>query len=119
MPIYEWKGFDAKGKKASGIIDADSERDARTKCKRKGNFVTDVVQTKDGKKVKAGKKKGKPAKKAKLHKRFEEARGRGAGATRGGGRSCGSGPAARGRASCGRDRPGRWLPAARRSRGSA
>ncbi len=82
MPIYEWKGFDAKGKKASGIIDADSERDARTKCKRKGNFVTDVVQTKDGKKVKADEKKGKPAKKSKLHKRFDDARGRGAGASR-------------------------------------
>jgi general secretion pathway protein F len=83
MPIYEWKGFDAKGKKASGIIDADSERDARTKCKRKGNLVTHVVETRGGKKVKPGSgKKSKPAKQSKLQKRLDAARGRGAGAPR-------------------------------------
>ena len=83
MPIYEWKGFDATGKKASGIIDADSERDARTKCKRSGNLVTHVVETRGGKKVKSGsEKKGKPAKQSKLQKRLDAARGRGAGAPR-------------------------------------
>ena len=83
MPIYEWKGFDAKGKKASGIIDADSERDARTKCKRNGNLVTHVVETRGGKKVKlSSEKKGKLAKQSRLQKRLDAARGRGAGAPR-------------------------------------
>jgi general secretion pathway protein F len=82
MPIYEWKGFNAGGKKASGVIDADSERDARSKCKRQGNFVTDVSETRGGKKVKGAKKKDKAAKKTKLQKRLEAARGRGEGATR-------------------------------------
>ncbi|MDP6963223.1 MAG: hypothetical protein QGF46_03560, partial [Planctomycetota bacterium] len=84
MPIYEWKGFNASGKKASGVIDADSERDARTKCKRQGNFVTDVNLTKGGKKVKPSKSKNKtkPTKKSKLQKKLAAARGRGEGAPR-------------------------------------
>lgn len=52
MPIYEWKGFDARGRKASGVVDADSPRDARVKCKRQGNLVTDVVELRGGKRHK-------------------------------------------------------------------
>ena len=55
MPVYEWKGFDGKGKKASGVIDADSERDARAKCKKSGQFGTSIYLTKGGKKEKKGK----------------------------------------------------------------
>lgn len=53
MPIYEWKGFDGRGRKSSGVVDADSPRDARVKCKRQGNLVTDVVELRAGKKVKS------------------------------------------------------------------
>ena len=64
MPIYEWKGFDAAGKKASGVLDADSPRDARLKAKRQKVLVTEVVEMRGGKRVKAGKgaKGAKPAK---------------------------------------------------------
>ena len=53
MPIYEWKGFDGRGRKSSGVVDADSPRDARVKCKRQGNLVTDVVELRAGKKIKS------------------------------------------------------------------
>ena len=82
MPIYEWKGFDGKGKKASGVIDADSERDARNKCKKSGQFVTSINLTKGGKEVKKGKGK-KEKKKSNFQKNLEAARGRGEGAIRG------------------------------------
>ncbi len=93
MPIYEWKGFDSSGKKASGVIDADSPRDARVKCKRRNVLVTDMVETRGGRKVKKGalaKSKKPKAKKAKgretaaskslgrLRDQLSAARGRGA-----------------------------------------
>lgn len=84
MPVYEWKGFDSGGKKASGVIDADSPRDARTKCKRQQMLVTDVVEIRGGKKRRTSlslsrkpSKAGKENKQiAKLKKRIEAARGR-------------------------------------------
>lgn len=99
MPVYEWKGFNEKGKKASGVIDADSPRDARVKCKRQKVMVTEVAELKGGKKVKSGglfksksksgskalaKKKAKPENKqmAKIRARVDAARGRQGGATR-------------------------------------
>ncbi len=83
MPVYEWKGFDAKGKKASGVIDADSPREARLKLKRDHKLVTGVAEV--GKKKKSkGKVKGKKADKTSavskranaLRERVEAARGR-------------------------------------------
>ncbi len=44
MPIYEWKGFDARGKKASGVIDADSPREARIKLRRQSRLVTEIAE---------------------------------------------------------------------------
>ena len=89
MPIYEWKGFDAGGKKASGVLDADSPRDARLKCKRKRILVTEVVEVRGGKRVKSKKRqRGEPAppkarmgivpiaKLSKWKSRLEAARGR-------------------------------------------
>lgn len=91
MPIYEWKGFDAKGRKASGVVDADSPRDARVKCKRQGALVTDVVELRGGRKVKSGvaaagkkaaKAKRKDDKLSKLRERLSAARGRDRGEAR-------------------------------------
>lgn len=65
MPVYEWKGFDASGKKATGVLDADSPRDARLKAKRQRVLVTDIVEVRGGKKVKAPKGGAKAAKAAK------------------------------------------------------
>ncbi|KAA3607919.1 MAG: type II secretion system F family protein [Planctomycetota bacterium] len=56
MPIYEWKGFNAKGGKASGVIDADSPRDARMKLRRQNQMVVDVRET-GGRSKRAKKKK--------------------------------------------------------------
>ncbi|MDA1260274.1 MAG: type II secretion system F family protein [Planctomycetota bacterium] len=92
MPIYEWKGFDSKGRKAGGVVDADSPRDARVKCKRQGSLVRDIDELRGGRKVKKGeggpvkrKKGAAPAKKdamGKLRERLSAARGRDSGAAR-------------------------------------
>lgn len=84
MPVFEWKGFDSKGKKGSGVIDADSPREARVKLKRQRVLVTTVVETRGGRKVKdrrtASKSRKKESKLAKtLSQGVEAARGRGAG----------------------------------------
>ncbi len=90
MPVFEWKGFDSKGKKASGVVDADSPREARVKLKRQSVLVTDVTETRAGRKVKPNKEaralakaKKKESKLAQtLTKGVEAARGRGAGKVR-------------------------------------
>lgn len=88
MPIFEWKGFDGKGKKAAGVIDADSPRDARLKLRRRGLLSTDLAETRGGRKVKApsralvkgGQAESKLART--LQKGVVAARGRGAGRAR-------------------------------------
>ncbi len=42
MPVYEFKGFSGKGKRASGIVDADSPKAARVKLRRQGILATSV-----------------------------------------------------------------------------
>ena len=49
MPIYEYKGFDRSGAERSGIVDADSPRDARVKLRNDGTHVTDIKLMDDGK----------------------------------------------------------------------
>ena len=85
MAIYEWKGFDSGGKKASGVIDADSPREARLKLRRNSKLVTELFETKGGKKVRSKKAKpakgGKPSKLASsLQEKMAAARGRSGGA---------------------------------------
>jgi len=53
LVIYEWKGFDSGGKKASGVIDADSPRDARIKLRHTGIMVTKTNEAKSGRRKKA------------------------------------------------------------------
>ena len=43
MPVFEYKGIDAAGKKASGTIDAESDRAARTKLRKLRIFPTSVA----------------------------------------------------------------------------
>lgn len=52
MPIFEYKGLDAVGKSASGILNADTAAEARSKLRRDGVYVTDVAM------IKASDKKG-------------------------------------------------------------
>jgi len=40
MPVFEYIGIDSKGKRASGIVDAENERAARNKLRRIGVFPT-------------------------------------------------------------------------------
>lgn len=51
MPIYEYKAFAVGGAVQSGIIDADTERDARSKLRTKNLLVSKLVQTRGGRRV--------------------------------------------------------------------
>ncbi len=54
MAIYEYKGFNKKGKTVKGQIDSDSQRSARIKLKKDGVFVSEI---KDKSKARKGSKK--------------------------------------------------------------
>lgn len=43
MPIYEYKGFDPSGSTKSGIIDADTPRDARSRLRDQNVLVTELT----------------------------------------------------------------------------
>jgi general secretion pathway protein F len=45
MPVYAYKGLDAKGKTVSGVRDADSPRTLRTVMRREGVFVTNLAES--------------------------------------------------------------------------
>lgn len=42
MPVFQYKGFDSKGKPVSGVKDADSPRGLRAALRREGVLLTDV-----------------------------------------------------------------------------
>lgn len=89
MPVFEWKGYNPKGKTVSGVVDADSPRDARVKLRRDQIMVTTVKPVK-GSSGGVQKKKGKGAKPAKkglfsdeLAEKLKKARGREGGGAKG------------------------------------
>ena len=43
MPIYEYKGMDTAGSNKTGIIDADSPREARSRLRGQNVLVTDLT----------------------------------------------------------------------------
>jgi general secretion pathway protein F len=45
MPVYAYKGFDARGKPTSGVKDADSPKNLRASLKRDGIYVTEAKET--------------------------------------------------------------------------
>jgi general secretion pathway protein F len=45
MPVFEYTALTAEGRTVSGVIDADSPKDARQKLKRSGVFPVDVAVT--------------------------------------------------------------------------
>ncbi len=49
MPVYEYIGIDRKGKRASGIVDADNERAARVKLRKMSVFPTSLAVEGSGK----------------------------------------------------------------------
>lgn len=44
MPVFEYKGFDAAGGAAQGVIEADTAKVARSRLRRQGVFPTDVKE---------------------------------------------------------------------------
>lgn len=55
MPIYEYKAFAPGGGTQSGMVTADTERDARAKLRKDQLLVSKLVETRGGKKVKKSK----------------------------------------------------------------
>ncbi len=47
MPVFDYKALNAKGEQASGIIDADSATDARSKLRRRGLYPTEVTESEE------------------------------------------------------------------------
>lgn len=45
MPVFQYKGFDSKGKPVSGVKDADSPRGLRAALRREGVLLTDVRES--------------------------------------------------------------------------
>ncbi|MCP3917406.1 MAG: type II secretion system protein GspF [bacterium] len=58
MPIYEYKAFAVGGAVQQGIIDADTERDARTKLRREDLRVSKLTELRGSKRVRGSKKGG-------------------------------------------------------------
>ena len=73
MPIYEYKAYAPGGSTKAGIIDADTERDARHKLRRDQLHVHSLKEVRGGKRRKKSKS-GKAEKKEGLLKRAIEAR---------------------------------------------
>lgn len=55
MPVYEYKGLNAKGKATKGLLDADSPKELKDRLKRQGVFISEYVETdRGGKRRKVG-----------------------------------------------------------------
>jgi general secretion pathway protein F len=50
MPVYAYKGLNAKGRNVGGIIDADNPKNARLKLRRDGIYPTDITEEHETKK---------------------------------------------------------------------
>jgi general secretion pathway protein F len=59
MPVFAYKGVDAKGKTVAGAKDADSPKGLRATLRREGVLVTEVAETRAGKTASAALAKGK------------------------------------------------------------
>ena len=54
MPIFDYKGINAQGKREKGIIEADTQKTARAKLKKQGLMVTEVIEKSAQNKSSAG-----------------------------------------------------------------
>jgi len=48
MPIYEYKGINARGKAQNGILDADSPRSLKERLLKDGVFLSEYIETRGG-----------------------------------------------------------------------
>ncbi|MEM6672665.1 MAG: type II secretion system F family protein [Planctomycetota bacterium] len=76
MPIYEYKAFAPGGAVKSGIVNADTERDARAKLRKDKLLVSKLSETRGGKRVKKSKGDGEAKGKGGRLSRVLEARNR-------------------------------------------
>ena len=56
MPIYEYKAFAPGGSVQTGVIDADTPREARSKLRRDNLLVSDLWEKRAGMRAAPGKK---------------------------------------------------------------
>ncbi|MFQ5509118.1 MAG: type II secretion system inner membrane protein GspF [Leptospirillia bacterium] len=47
MPVFEYKGLDARGKTVAGVVDADTHRMARMRLKEGGVYPTEIAESKE------------------------------------------------------------------------
>lgn len=71
MPVYEYKGLNAKGKAVQGVKEADSPRGLKTLLRKEGIFLTDLYEEKAGKQNKKKKLSGGKEKTSLLDKEFD------------------------------------------------
>ena len=55
MPIFQYKAFANGGAVKTGVIDADTTRDARQRLRRENLLVSEIHETKGGRRVRTGK----------------------------------------------------------------
>jgi len=48
VPIYEYKGLNAKGKDTKGVLDADSPRSLKERLVKEGVFLSEYIETRGG-----------------------------------------------------------------------
>jgi general secretion pathway protein F len=48
VPIYEYKGLNARGKEAKGVLDADSPRSLKERLFKEGIFLSEYIETRGG-----------------------------------------------------------------------
>jgi general secretion pathway protein F len=54
MPIFQYKAFAPGGTVATGVIDADTSRDARQRLRRENLLVSDIIELRSGRRVRPG-----------------------------------------------------------------
>ena len=75
MPIYQYKAFAPGGSVQTGVVDADTERDARQKLRKEKLLVSDLAEMRGGRRSR----KKKPGEKQSVLSKLSEARARQAG----------------------------------------
>ena len=55
MPIFQYKAFANGGAVKTGVIDADTTRDARNRLRRDNLLVSEIHETRAGRRVQTGK----------------------------------------------------------------
>src|SRR5262245_46674349 len=52
MPIFEYKAYAPGGSVSTGVIDADTQREARQRLRRENLLVSDIVELRGGRRTK-------------------------------------------------------------------